>query len=91
VASVPPLFTAARYGAVSSLERWTPGWHPPVVFDMIYAMGYRAFQRSETGFREILQVDISDFAKLTKQARSKNFWFIHSETNSSVFSSTMTG
>jgi len=31
MASVPPLFTAARYGAVSSLERWTPGWHPPML------------------------------------------------------------
>lgn len=62
-----------------------------VVFDMIYGMGYRAFQRSDTGFREVLATDITDFAKLALQERSKNFWFIHSQADSSVFSSTIVG
>lgn len=62
-----------------------------VVFDMIYGMGYQAFQRSDTGFREVLLADITDFAKLATQEQSKNFWFIHSEADNSVFSGTMVG
>lgn len=62
-----------------------------VVFDMMWGLGFRAFQRSDTGFREVLQTDITDFAKLATQEQSKNFWFIHSEADNSVFSGTMVG
>jgi FkbM family methyltransferase len=59
--------------------------HVNVVFDMIYQLGYRAFQRVPSGFREILQVDVDDFAGIASQEISKNFWFIHNEADCSFF------
>jgi FkbM family methyltransferase len=57
-----------------------------VVFNMIYELGYRAFIRSDSGFCEVLAPDLVDFAKLSARNLSKNFWFVHSETESSVYS-----
>ena len=53
-----------------------------VVFDTLYGLGYRSFQISQSGFEEVFPSDLVDWSKLQARGLSKNFWFIHEQSES---------
>ncbi|MDP3190362.1 FkbM family methyltransferase [Rhodoferax sp.] len=78
-------FLPAMLIEIEERHRSTP---VSVVFDMLYLMGYRAFQRTQSGFQEVLPHDIADWSKLQARGVSKNFWFIHGKADTTLMTHT---